>query len=434
MVIYTFNDGVDMVSTVTPIDECQWADLTPEAFLQTYWQKKPVLLRQALPSFQTEHGLNHFIDADELAGLACEDGVESRVIVEQGLPPQHTPWQVMNGPLSPEAFTQLPETQWTLLVQDVEKHIPELADVFDTFRFIPSWRLDDLMISYAEDGGSVGAHVDAYDVFLLQAHGQRRWQIAEAFDPAYRDDVELRILQDFVAEAESLLEPGDMLYLPPDVAHHGVAQGSCMTWSIGFRAPSLADMANDYADHVIQQLDETKRYADPELQATTQPAAIGTTTVAKLAAMHQQLFTADAAQLVDWWGGLVTSPKPWLLCSALDVPYTPDEIPALLAGQSLYRDTRTLLVYHVDDGVDNLDQVAVFVNGQRMPLPIDVPADVPAGAPGKQSDVDWVQVLTALTGPRKIAAADVAYCLSHPAALALLTTLINQGCYYADDA
>lgn len=231
--------------------------LPTEAFLSEYWQKKPCLVRGALPGFHPP------LDGDDLAGLACEETAEARLIA--GKYPDHD-WTVRHGPFDDDEFASLPESHWTLLVQDVEKHYPPLQELLDHFDFLPSWRLDDLMISYAAPGGSVGPHVDQYDVFLLQAQGQRLWQIATKFEPALRESCELNVLERFEAEQEWILRPGDLLYLPPGVAHHGVALGECMTYSIGLRAPSAADLLLALGEELGVRENGGGRYADPDLK------------------------------------------------------------------------------------------------------------------------------------------------------------------------
>jgi len=230
--------------------------LTNAQFISQYWQKKPLLIRQAIKDFQTD------LSAEILAGLALEDNVRSRIVIEHAQEPK---WECQFGPFVEENFSQLPDSNWTLLVQDVEKHLPEYAGILDNFAFLPRWRVDDLMVSYAVDGGSVGPHTDNYDVFLLQAQGQRQWQIqADNIQPeALLDDIDLRILRDFQAEQQWTLNPGDILYLPPGVAHHGIAIGDCMTFSIGFRAPSQVELLQLYADQISTITNNTEHYKDP---------------------------------------------------------------------------------------------------------------------------------------------------------------------------
>ena len=278
--------------------------LSPKAFLRRHWQKKPLLVRGAFPGFRSP------LTPEELAGLACEEGVESRLVVQT---PRAPGWKLSHGPFRHKTFARLPKDRWTLLVQDVDKHLPAVAGLLDPFRFIPDWRIDDLMISYAADGGSVGPHVDAYDVFLLQAEGMRRWDISTA--PHADADVpglELKQVEGFKPEESWLLMPGDMLYLPPGVAHHGVAFGECMTFSIGFRAPSRAEMLADFAGLLVQPDDRRQHYTDPDLKPTAHPGEL--TAAARTwarAMLRSRLHPADEA-LDIWFGRYVTETKPWL--------------------------------------------------------------------------------------------------------------------------
>lgn len=236
-----------------------------EEFLEHYWQKQPCLIRQAIPDFEP------LLDGDDLAGLACEEMAESRMVRGTF---EEANWTLEHGPFSEAYFTALPDKNWTLLVQDVEKHYAPLQALMQQFDFIPNWRLDDLMISYAATGGSVGPHVDQYDVFLLQAEGKRRWQIARCFDPALLTDCPLNVLNQFEPEQEWVLEPGDMLYLPPNVAHHGIALEPGMTWSIGSRAPSMADLLQGWGEWLAFSDHQGGRYTDADLQASARAGEI----------------------------------------------------------------------------------------------------------------------------------------------------------------
>jgi 50S ribosomal protein L16 3-hydroxylase len=236
-----------------------------ESFLRDYWQKKPLLIRQAFSGFTPE------LDADDIAGLACDELAESRLI--SGSYPEHD-WVLRYGPFSEQDFASLPEANWSLLIQDVEKHYPPLHSLLDEFSFLPSWRIDDLMVSVAGPGGSVGPHTDQYDVFLLQVEGIRRWQIAETFNPALLPDCELNVLQSFTPEQEWVLEPGDLLYLPPGIAHHGVALDQCMTWSVGMRAPSTADLLQSLGEWLAQNREEGQRYGDIGMLPPDRPGEI----------------------------------------------------------------------------------------------------------------------------------------------------------------
>jgi 50S ribosomal protein L16 3-hydroxylase len=239
--------------------------ITEQSFLRDHWQKRPLLVRQAFPGFEPE------LDADDIAGLACEEFAESRLV--SGGFPEHD-WTLEYGPFDEKRLSALPPERWTLLVQDVEKHYPPLRGLLDSFDFLPRWRIDDLMVSVAAPGGSVGPHMDQYDVFLLQAEGRRRWQIAESCDDTLLQGTDLNVLESFEPEQEWILEPGDLLYLPPGVAHHGVALDRCMTWSVGLRAPSAADLLQALGEWLAAERGEGPRYADPDLSAPRQPGQL----------------------------------------------------------------------------------------------------------------------------------------------------------------
>lgn len=230
------------------------AGLTAEQFLADYWQQRPLLCRGALPDYEPP------VTADELAGLSLESEVESRLISADD-------WTLRQGPFTEETFAELPEKDWTLLIQDLDQHLPEIAPLLTLLDFLPAWRLDDVMASVAPPGGSVGPHFDQYDVFLLQVSGRRSWQVSERFDPTLRPDTDLSILEHFQPEQQWELEPGDMLYVPPQVAHYGVATTDCVTYSLGCRAPSVAEVITHFASERIttldQRLPESDRYRDP---------------------------------------------------------------------------------------------------------------------------------------------------------------------------
>jgi 50S ribosomal protein L16 3-hydroxylase len=270
-------------------------DLSPKEFLNKYWQKKPLVIKQSFPNFESP------ITPDELAGLACEEDVNSRIVIEKD--GEH-PWQPIYGPMDEEVFSTLPETHWTLLVNDAEKHMPELAWICDQFRFIPEWRFDDLMISYAPEGGSVGPHMDLYDVFILQAKGHRRWMINT--QPVSEDnqvaDTNLRVQKEFNAEQEWVLEPGDIIYIPPGVSHHGVATDDCMSFSIGFRANSHADMVNDFIGFITQNLPAEFTYQDSDLKTQNHSNEITEDALERVRNIFKNYLDADKPDLLKWFG------------------------------------------------------------------------------------------------------------------------------------
>jgi 50S ribosomal protein L16 3-hydroxylase len=275
-------------------------DMSAEHFLADYWQQQPLLIRQALPDFAAP------LTADELAGLACDADIESRIVSGH---PQRRAWQLQHGPFDDEDFAALGDSDWTLLVQAVDHVVPAVAALRDQFHFIPNWRLDDVMVSFAAPGGSVGPHFDQYDVFLLQGEGRRHWQIGEHChaDSPLLPNSELSLLQHFDAQQDWILEPGDMLYLPPGVAHWGIALDPCTTFSIGFRAPSHADIISNYCDHILQSMNADQRYSDPGLALQANPGLINKDVAAQLADIVAPLFSHE--RLLDWFGHYMTQPK-----------------------------------------------------------------------------------------------------------------------------
>ncbi|MGD8514670.1 MAG: cupin domain-containing protein [Granulosicoccaceae bacterium] len=288
--------------------------MDPARFLAEYWQKRPLLIRQAVPGFRDP------LDPDELAGLACEDDIASRIVVElQG----DRPWQVRHGPFDEAIFAEVPASHWSLLVQDMNRYVPALARLLDCFAFVPDWRIDDVMVSYAPEHGSVGPHIDNYDVFLLQGLGARRWQIN--CQPVNDDDLiaglDLRILKRFEPEQEWVLEAGDMLYLPPGVQHYGVALEDCLTYSIGFRAPDRNELLSDLAHWLTEQADiAAPRYADPDLQRPQHPGEISADSLQQV----RQLLAVNeltAQQLAYWFGGHATGNVPEDTCYFDNAPH-----------------------------------------------------------------------------------------------------------------
>ncbi|NBB24079.1 cupin domain-containing protein [Porphyrobacter sp. SLTP] len=278
----------------------QLSNFDVTGFLKDYWQQKPLLIRSAWDCWTNP------VDPDELAGLACEPLVESRIITRR----DHA-WELEHGPVPESRFAKAGRDPWTLLVQSVDHHLPSVAALLDPFRFVPNWRIDDVMVSYAVDGGGVGAHFDHYDVFLVQGLGRRRWELGALCD----DDTELlahdglRLLADFQATEEWILEPGDMLYVPPRVAHRGVAIGDdCMTYSIGFRAPSRAELIEAWADDMIPDLSDSDRYSDPHLLQQDNPGEISAEALAQLQAMIAETLL-DKTRFARWFGQYNTTPK-----------------------------------------------------------------------------------------------------------------------------
>jgi 50S ribosomal protein L16 3-hydroxylase len=268
-------------------------------FLRDYWQKRPLLIRNAFPGFESP------LQPEDLAGLACEDGALARIVSHDRASDR---WTLRTGPFREEEFPGMPNHDWTLLVQDVDKWDPDVRALLDAFDFLPRWRLDDIMISFAAPGGSVGAHVDQYDVFLLQGQGHRRWQIDASPNPptAFRDDVELKLLREFHPTHDWVLGPGDMLYLPPGVPHHGVAEDACLTFSVGMRAPSAAELLGDFVDTLAADADESLRYRDDDLAPPQDPNEIDEAAIGRAVAALNALRMNDPQRLGDWFGRFMT--------------------------------------------------------------------------------------------------------------------------------
>ena len=323
--------------------------LTPRQFLRDYWQKKPLLVRQAFPDFESP------LSPDELAGLSLEDCVESRLIIEHGA----QPWELRRGPFAEDSFSQLPERDWTLLVQAVDQFVPEVAELLEHFRFLPSWRIDDVMISYAAPGGGVGPHFDNYDVFLLQGHGHRRWRIGQICDSesALLDHPDLRILADFQQTDEWLLAPGDMLYLPPRLAHYGIAEDDCMTYSVGFRAPSASEVLVHFTDFVAQFLPDEERYADADLQPGGEPQQIQADALQRLRGLLNQHLQDDRL-LMAWFGQFMTEPRYPELLQGEDLQASQLQ-QALDEGAMLVRNPSARLAW-----AELGDELMLFASGQ----------------------------------------------------------------------
>lgn len=328
--------------------------LTAREFLRDYWQKKPLLVRQAFPDFESP------IDADELAGLALEEEVESRLVIEHG----ERPWELRRGPFEDDTFSTLPERDWTLLVQAVDQFVPEVGELLENFRFLPSWRIDDVMISFAAPGGSVGPHFDNYDVFLLQGQGKRNWKIGQMCDSdsPLIEHADLRILADFEQTDEWTLEPGDMLYLPPRLAHYGIAEDDCLTYSVGFRAPSAAEVLTHFTDFLTQFLPDEERYTDADAQPVSDPHQIQHDALDRLKGLLAE-HMSDERLLLTWFGQFMTEPRyPELVAG--EALSEEDLIDSLEQGAILIRNPSARLAWSEVD-----DNLLLFASGQSRLLP-----------------------------------------------------------------
>lgn len=383
-----------------PIPSTLLGDLSPDDFLDAYWQKKPLLIRGALPDFESP------LEPGELAGLACEEGVESRLILEEG---GEEPWDLRFGPFDEEDFLSLPETKWTVLVQEVDRLIPEVAELLDAFSFVPKWRIDDVMVSYAPREGNVGAHIDNYDVFLLQGRGRRRWEWGDApvEDEEIIPDLNVRILKDFAADHEAVLEPGDMLYLPPRVAHHGVSMDDeCMTYSVGFRAPSHEELIADFMQYAMERVDPNARYGDPDLSVPEEPGEITEHALSSVRSLLRAM-TEDDDTIDRWFGSFVTEPKRDRFAMPLPEEMSAREVAeAIRSGDGLRRGPATNLAFQRhDDGTATL-----FANGSQIMLGDEIAYAAPL-----------------LTGTEFISPDDLHPHLADDAFLSLVQHLVNDG-------
>jgi 50S ribosomal protein L16 3-hydroxylase len=319
--------------------------LSPEQFMKRHWQKKPLLIRQAVPDMQP------LIPRAELLDMVEHEEVESRQIVRKG-----AQWTLKKGPMARKSLPSLKTPDWTVLIQGVDLHNDAVHDLLQQFRFVPDARLDDLMISFATDGGGVGPHFDSYDVFLLQAHGQRKWRIGRQTKYELQEGVPLKILKDFKPEAEFVLNPGDMLYLPPGYAHDGVAVGECMTYSVGFRSPRSAELASDLLMGLSEELAEDMggagdvMYQDPRQAAAIQDAAIPLA-LQQFAAKAVAKALKDPELLNCLLGESLTAPKPNVWFDSPDF----DDLPNFVWPKDVQLDRRTKMLF---------DAKHIFINGE----------------------------------------------------------------------
>jgi 50S ribosomal protein L16 3-hydroxylase len=325
-------------------------------FLRTYWQKKPCFIRNADNNFQS------FISRDELFALACQDKVESRLVLEID---GDIPWQVAHGPFQKEDFSNLPESHWALLVQNTDLHLPAASSFLESFNFIPNWRIDDLMISYAPENGSVGPHLDSYDVFLFQAMGKRRWSInnLDYDENDFIEGLDLRVIENFIPEQEWFLEPGDMLYLPPNIAHHGVALEECMTYSIGFRAPSNHEIISRYVDDLLYS-EKEQRYTDPNLTVSAHSGEISEKHLQDIVTFTKSIIP-DEKKLEDWFGKFVTQLPENCQDEEITQYLDADSFFSLVQNKKyLLRCSASRTVF-----IRKNDFIILFVNGESYTLP-----------------------------------------------------------------
>ena len=324
--------------------------LTPSQFMRRYWQKKPLLIRGAIANVTPP------LSRDALFELACGDDAEARLISQV-----RGRWSLEHGPFDRGALPSIKRREWTLLVQGVDLHDDRARALLERFRFVPDARLDDLMISYATDGGGVGPHFDSYDVFLLQVHGKRRWRISAQRDLTLKPGLPLKVLQHFEADEEWVLEPGDMLYLPPHIAHDGVAEGECMTCSIGFRAPSANELIGQFLYYLAERGEAAhsqageRLYRDPKQAAVAHPAKLPDAMVEELGAILARLRWTQR-DLVSFLGSYLSEPKSQVVFDAPDRPLTEAAFIRRAQASGIRLDNKTALLY---------GERTYFINGEE---------------------------------------------------------------------
>lgn len=337
--------------------------MPPAKFLREYWQKRPLLIRNAFPGFVSP------VQPEDLAGLACEDGVLARLIEHDKA---NDAWRVRHGPFAETDFPNLPDHDWTLLVQDMDKWDADIRGLLAHFDFLPRWRIDDVMVSFAATGGSVGAHIDQYDVFLLQAQGRRHWQIDASANPplGFRPDVELKLLREFHPTHDWVLEPGDMLYLPPGVQHHGIAVDHCLTFSVGMRAPSAAELLGDFVDALAADASEDLRLRDPDLAPPKDANEIDAAAMARVVEALNLLRMNDPDRLGDWFGGFITTYRSAVEPAPEDAPRPRIEVEWDLAhGAGLQRHPWSRMAWRRALGKGQ-GGARLFAGGRALALPV----------------------------------------------------------------
>lgn len=373
--------------------------LTAEEFLTEYWQKKPLFVKNAFPDFEDP------LSADEIAGLAFESFIPSRFIFEEG---GERPWQFKMGPATEEDFATLKDKKWMLVINDVEKNLPELKAVTAPFHFIPNWRLDDLQVSLGEDGGNVGAHWDDYDVFLIQGMGQKKWQISYA--PVSEDDfmkgVDIRLIENFKADEEWIVEPGDMLYLPPKIGHYGVNIGRSVTWSVGFRAPKHQEMFRDFIEMKFDNMAEDARFSDPELSVAQNYGELSDEALDKVVSILQEGLLTNRDEIAKWFGAFMTEPKMFQAPDLLEEKITSSDILEFLEEGGALEVHPGLTLIHRQIGA----QYYLFAGGKSYPLPEEQSA-----------------LIQTIVNAEFLEFEDLEAFISEEESIAFITTLVNEG-------
>jgi len=328
----------DMKNTLTLL-----GNLSVHEFLRDYWQKKPLLIRGAVPRF------NGLLDPQQLIELACTEDVQARLVTQL-----RGQFDLQYSPFTPEDFTRFGKAKWSVLVQGVNHHLPEAAELLKHFDFIPHARLDDLMVSYAPPGGGVGPHFDSYDVFLLQGMGHRRWQISTQADRTLIEGAPLRILKNFKIEQEWVLAPGDMLYLPPHCAHNGIAEDDCMTYSIGFRTPAYQELAEQFLVYLQDRICVDGMYADPDLKTQKHPSEISSAMLRQVEQAVRQV-RWDKEDIANFLGCYLSEPKPHIYFDSPEPALSLKKFEKSLKNSGLALDLKTQMLCNAG---------SIFMNGE----------------------------------------------------------------------
>ncbi|MEM1080482.1 MAG: cupin domain-containing protein [Pseudomonadota bacterium] len=332
--------------SVQPIELLVWQDFDAKRFLEQCWQRHPLLIRSWL---QPET-----MAMEQMADAAADEELASRLVTGEF---EKLDWKLEYGPFAGDELPRLDQPYQSLLVQDMDKKHAQVARLFDAFQFLPNWLLDDIMISQAGPGGSVGPHVDAYDVFLVQASGQRRWELAGQYQPDLNEDFELAVLRNFKCEASCVVEPGDVLYIPAGIAHHGIAQQICQTWSVGLRAPSSAELLAELAGYLGEQPSRQPRL-NPEQYDPDRAERIDQKMLQQTRRIMTQALQLSDQELMLWLGRALTAYRQW----NPEVAFDPDEEPS---------DLELPLVFLPGTRLAWSESGQLFVNGEDLPCPSD---------------------------------------------------------------
>ncbi|MBD1583234.1 cupin domain-containing protein [Pseudoalteromonas sp. S16_S37] len=375
-------------------------DLTTDQFLSNYWQKKPLLIKGGFQNFVDP------IEPEELAGLAMEETIESRLITNH-----NDDWQAYHGPF--EDFSRLTDTNSTLLVQAVDHWHPDAAQLIEPFRFIPNWRIDDLMISYSTPGGGVGPHLDQYDVFIIQGQGKRHWRVGMP-DPSLKQFAQNKSLlqvEQFEALIDAVLEPGDILYIPPGCPHEGYAVENALNYSVGFRAPDQKDLISNFADYLIDHELGNKRYSDPNLFKPDSVGLISEDEIDTVQKLMKDLLE-DRSTFKHWFGTMISQPKHDMDLAPLDEPLHCEELVEYLASaETVVRAGGVRSVYQITP-----EQILLSINGETYRLPLTSLAGVKL-----------------LTDENSFTVSQIKNALNCVEFMKTFTKLISEGTYYLQE-